>query len=249
MRAFIYESLGHDYDVILAVNGEEALAKTREFLPELIISDLVMPVKNGIEFCTAVKQDISINHIPFILTTAMSSAETQLESAEYGADIYFPKPFSMKLLQLTIKNIMETRGRIKERYSKDIYAETRELVHNNNEKQFIDSLISIIEANIDNTDLEIDWITRQVGISRTSLYTKVKSITGQTLGEFILMLRLKQAAKILATEEVTASETMYKVGIQSQSYFIKAFKKQFGKTPFAFQQEHRKGCLNRDSGM
>jgi signal transduction histidine kinase/DNA-binding response OmpR family regulator len=249
MRAFIYESLGHDYDVILAVNGEEALAKTREFLPELIISDLVMPVKNGIEFCTAVKQDISINHIPFILTTAMSSAETQLESAEYGADIYFPKPFSMKLLQLTIRNIMETRGRIKERYSKDIYAETRELVHNNNEKQFIDSLISIIEANIDNTDLEIDWITRQVGISRTSLYAKVKSITGQTLGEFILMLRLKQAAKILATEEVTASETMYKVGIQSQSYFIKAFKKQFGKTPFAFQQEHRKGCLNRDSGM
>lgn len=243
MRAFIYDSLVEDYNIVLAVNGEEALAKTKEFLPELIISDLVMPVRNGIEFCTDVKQDISTNHIPFILITAMSSPETQLESAAYGADIYFPKPFSMKLLQLTIRNIIETRVRIKERYSKDIYAETRELVHNNNEKKFIDVLITIIEENIDNTDLEIDWITRQVGINRTNLYTKVKSITGQTLGEFILMLRLKRAAKILATEEVTASETMYKVGIQSQSYFIKSFKKEFGKTPFAFQQEHKKGLL------
>ncbi|MEO5999213.1 MAG: helix-turn-helix transcriptional regulator, partial [Chitinophagaceae bacterium] len=90
----------------------------------------------------------------------------------------------------------------------------------------------------------IDWITRQVGISRSNLYTKIKSITGKTMGEFILMLRLKKAAKILATEEVTALETMYKVGIQSQSYFIKSFKKEFGKTPFAFQQEHKKGLLS-----
>lgn len=241
MRAFIHDSLVDDYEIILAVNGEEALEKTRKFLPELIISDLVMPKKNGIEFCTDVKKEVSINHIPFILITAMPSAETQLESAEYGADIYFPKPFSMKLLQVTVKNIIEARIRIKERYSKDVYAETRDLVQNNDEKKFIDSLITIIEENLDNADLEIDWITRQMGISRTNLYNKIKSITGQTLGEFILMLRLKKAAKILATEDVTALETMYKVGIQSQSYFIKSFKKEFGKTPFAFQQEHKRG--------
>ena len=245
MRTFIYDSLADDYEIILAVNGADAFEKTKEFLPELIISDLVMPVKNGIEFCMDVKKELSINHIPFILITAMSSAEIQLESAEYGADIYFPKPFSMKLLQVTVRNIIEARARIKERYSKDVFAETRELVHNTNEKIFIDSLITIIEENIDNTDLEIDWITRRVGISRSNLYTKIKSITGQTLGEFILMLRLKKAAKILATEDVTALQTMYKVGIRSQSYFIKSFKKEFGKTPFAFQQEHKKDLLSQ----
>ncbi len=245
MRAFIYDSLADDYEIVLAVNGAEALEKTKEFLPELIVSDLLMPVKNGIEFCVDVKRDLSINHIPFILITALTSAETQLESAEYGADIYFPKPFSMKLLQVTIRNVIEARTRIKERYSKDVFAETRELVHNTNEKMFIDSLITIIEDNIDNTDLEIDWITRQVGISRSNLYTKIKSITGQTLGEFILMLRLKKAAKILVTEDVTALQTMYKVGIQSQSYFIKSFKKEFGKTPFAFQQEYKKDLLSQ----
>lgn len=166
--------------------------------------------------------------------------DTHLEGLECGADIYFPKPFSLRLLQVTIKNLFEKLDKIKAKYSQDVFADARELVNNDRDKEFLDELISIIEQNMEDEELDVEMICKKIGMSRTKLYGKVKAVTGQAIGEFTRVLRLKKAAKILVSEDVPILEVMYRVGIQSQSYFTKAFKKEFGKTPSQFVTEFSK---------
>jgi signal transduction histidine kinase/DNA-binding response OmpR family regulator/sugar lactone lactonase YvrE len=240
MRRFLVESLGSEYETFEAENGFEGLNKTREYFPDLIISDLMMPDMDGNEFCKAVRSDINICHTPFILITAKSSFDSHLKGVECGADIYFPKPFSLRLLQVTIRNLFEQRDKLKAKYNQDVFAEARELVTTNRDKEFLDELIGIIEKNIENEELDVDMICKKIGMSRTKLYGKVKGVTGQPIGEFIRVLRLKQAAKILVAEDVAIQEVMFRVGIQSQSYFTKAFKKEFGKTPSQFVSSYNK---------
>ncbi|HLP37673.1 hybrid sensor histidine kinase/response regulator transcription factor [Lacibacter sp.] len=237
MRRFLSDSLGNDYEVLEAGDGAEGLKKAKEFFPDLIISDLMMPEMDGNELCAAVRSDIDISHIPFILITAKSSVDTHLEGLESGADIYFPKPFSLRLLQVTIRNLFEQRDKLKAKYNQDVFAEARELVNSDRDKEFLDELIGIIESNMEDEELDVDMICRKIGMSRTKLYGKVKGVTGQPIGEFIRLLRLKRAAKILVSEDISVQEVMFKVGIQSQSYFTKSFKKEFGKTPSQFVAE------------
>jgi signal transduction histidine kinase/ligand-binding sensor domain-containing protein/DNA-binding response OmpR family regulator len=234
MRKFLADSLGSDYEVLEAGNGTEGLKMAKEFFPDLIISDLMMPEMDGNELCAAVRNDLDISHIPFVLITAKSSADTHLEGLEMGADIYFPKPFSLRLLQITIRNLFDQRDKLKAKYSQDVFAEARELVNTDRDKEFLNDLISIIEQNMEDEELDVDMICRKIGMSRTKLYGKVKGVTGQAIGEFIRVLRLKRAAKILVSEDVPIQEVMFRVGIQSQSYFTKSFKKEFGKTPSQF---------------
>lgn len=237
MRRFLSDSLGSDYEIIEAGDGAEGLVKAKELFPDLIISDLMMPEMDGNELCTAVRRDIDISHIPFILITAKSSVDVHLEGLESGADIYFPKPFSLRLLQVTIRNLFEQRDKLKAKYNQDVFAEARELVNTDRDKEFLDELIGIIEGNMEDEELDVDMICRKIGMSRTKLYGKVKGVTGQPIGEFIRLLRLKRAAKILVSEDISVQEVMFRVGIQSQSYFTKSFKKEFGKTPSQFVAE------------
>lgn len=234
MRRFLSDSLGSDYEIIEAGDGAEGLTKAKELFPDLIISDLMMPEMDGNELCAAVRRDIDISHIPFILITAKSSVDVHLEGLESGADIYFPKPFSLRLLQVTIRNLFEQRDKLKAKYNQDVFAEARELVNTDRDKEFLDELIGIIEGNMEDEELDVDMICRKIGMSRTKLYGKVKGVTGQPIGEFIRLLRLKRAAKILVSEDISVQEVMFRVGIQSQSYFTKSFKKEFGKTPSQF---------------
>lgn len=240
MRKFLVNSLSDEYDVIEAGDGRQGLKMANEYFPDLIISDLMMPEMDGNELCKAIRSDVNTSHISFVLITANSSLDTHLEGIECGADIYFPKPFSLRLLQVTIKNLFEKLDRIKSKYNQDVFADARELVNNDRDKEFLDGLILIIEQNMEDEELDVEMICRKIGMSRTKLYGKVKAVTGQAIGEFTRVLRLKKAAKILVSEDVPILEVMYRVGIQSQSYFTKAFKKEFGKTPSQFVAEFSK---------
>ncbi|MFL9482826.1 two-component regulator propeller domain-containing protein [Chitinophagaceae bacterium LWZ2-11] len=240
LRNYLKENLSPLYQISEASDGGEGFEKTLDVFPDLIISDVMMPIVNGIDFCRQVKQDIATSHIPFIMLTAKDALEAKLEGVGSGADFYFAKPFSMELLLLTIRNVFEQRKKLKERYSKDYHIEAKELVHSEKDKIFIENLLTVIESQLVNPELDVDFVCSEIGMSKTKLYQKLKSISGQSIGEFIRTIRLRKAAEIMTKEDVPLSDVMYRIGIQTQSYFTKAFKKEFGKTPSQFLQELKK---------
>ncbi len=239
LRHFIKESLSPFYHISEADNGNKGLIKAKDESPDLIISDVMMPVMDGIEFCRMIKNDIETSHIAFIMLTAKGSIEATIEGVESGADTYFSKPIRVELLLATIRNIFEQKNKLKERYFNNYHAEARELVHSTKDKQFMDKLINVINNELINPDLDVDYICQEIGMSRTKLYQKIKSISGQSIVEFVRSFRLKTALQIMTHEDVALSEVMYRVGIQTQSHFTKAFKKEFGKTPTQYLQDIR----------
>ena len=240
LRHFLKENLSPYYQVMEAADGNEGLAKAREISPGLIISDVIMPGMNGFDFCRAVKEDIDTSHIPFLMLTARSALTAQVEGMDAGADYYFAKPLNMELLLLTIRNRFDQDRKLKERYTRDSHAEAMELVHSEKDKEFMTRLLRIIDSQLVNPDFDIEYLCQEMGMSRTKLYQKVKSISQQSIGDFIRTIRLKKAVQIMTHEDTTLTEVMYRIGIQTQSYFTKAFKKEFGKTPTQFMQEMRK---------
>jgi signal transduction histidine kinase/ligand-binding sensor domain-containing protein/DNA-binding response OmpR family regulator len=240
LRSFLRESLSPQYQITEAIDGGSGLAMAKEEYPDVIISDVMMPGMDGTTFCKLAKEDIETSHIPFLMLTAKDALESRLEGMESGADFYFAKPLSIQLLKLTIRNILTQKQKLKERYFQDHHAEAKELVHSKKDKEFIAQLIAIIESHLTNPDMNIDYICTQIGMSRTKLYQKIKNITGQPIGEFIRTIRLKKAIQIMTHQDVPLTEVMYSVGIQTQSYFTKAFKKEFGKTPSQFLRDLHK---------
>jgi ligand-binding sensor domain-containing protein/signal transduction histidine kinase/DNA-binding response OmpR family regulator len=240
LRHFIKETLADGYEVIEADNGKEGFELAKEISPGLIISDVIMSGMNGFDLCRAVKQDIDTSHIPVIILTARTAMSSQVEGLDAGADYYFAKPLNMELLQLTIRNRFDQDRKLKERYSRDSHVEAMELVHSEKDKEFMTRLLQIIDAQLSNPDFEIGYLCQEMGMSRTRLYEKIKSISRQSIGDFIRTIRLKKAVQIMTHEDVSLTEVMVRIGIQTQSYFTKAFKKEFGKTPTQFIQEIRK---------
>jgi AraC-like DNA-binding protein len=192
---------------------------------------------DGIEFCRFVKDDFETSHIPFILLTAKDAQESRLQGAKSGADYYFSKPVSTEILLQTIKNQLNQQQKIKDRYLKDYQVEVRDLVHSTKDKEFMDRLLKIIENKLEEPELNIDYVSREIGVSKSKLYKKIKDITGQSSNEFIRTIRLKKSIEIMTNEDVSVTEVMYRVGISSHSYFTTAFKKEFGLTPSKFQQK------------
>ncbi len=237
LRSFLKESLEQQYKIIEAADGKEAMEKTLEHFPDLIISDIMMPVMDGIEYCRLVKTTIETAHIPFILLTAKDGLESRIEGTETGTDHYFSKPLSIDLLQLTIRNILAQKEKLREHYRKDQHAEVKELAHSSRDKQFMEELLAIIENNLSKPEMDIDFVCTEIGMSRTKLYNKIKSITGQPIGDFIRTIRLRKAAALMTQGELSLTDIMYSVGIQTQSYFSKAFKQEFGKTPTQYLKE------------
>ncbi|MEZ4992708.1 MAG: response regulator [Saprospiraceae bacterium] len=237
LRDFIRDTFEKEFHVIEAGDGKEGLALARKEPPDLIISDVMMPKMDGITLCEIIKNDEVLNHIPFILLTAKSSVENKLKGVESGADYYFTKPVNIRMLQATIQNIIHSRSKLRELYVKNAFSKAREMAVNEKEKSFMENLVQIVEDNIENNDFDVDQLCREIGMSRTKLYNKVKNITGKSVGELIRSLRLKRAAQLLASEDVSVIQVMFRVGIQSQSYFAKAFKKEFNKTPSQFVKE------------
>jgi signal transduction histidine kinase/ligand-binding sensor domain-containing protein/DNA-binding response OmpR family regulator len=237
LRNFLKDSIGKKYRIAEAANGRDGLELAKSTHPDLIISDIMMPVMNGVDLCRQVKDDVEISDIPFLMLTAKESLQSKIEGTDSGADHYFTKPISINLLEKTIDNIFKQKEKLKEKYRRDHYSEVKDIVQNSKDKDFLQELINVIETHISSPEMDINYICTQIGMSRTSLYHKIKSITGQSIGEFIRSIRLKKAAQLLTEEDISITEAMYNVGIQTQSYFTKAFKAEFGKTPSQFLKE------------
>lgn len=240
LRQFLKDSLSQYYKVIEAGDGNAALELAKSASPNLIISDVIMPGMNGIDLCRSVKQEAETKHIPFVMLTARTTLTSQIEGLDSGADYYFAKPLNMDLLLLTIRNIFNQGTKLKQRYGREHQIEALELVHSEKDKEFMQQLLQIIESQLVNPEFDIEYLCGKMGMSRTRLYQKIKSISGQSIGDFVRTIRLNKAKEIMTGEDVSLTEVMYRIGIQTQSYFTKAFKKEFGKTPTQFMQDLEK---------
>ncbi|MDP4194978.1 MAG: ATP-binding protein [Bacteroidota bacterium] len=234
MRLFIKSDLSKDYEVMEAIDGIDGFEKTLSFGPDLIISDIMMPQMDGIALCKKLKQDERTCHISVILLTARSARENMLEGLETGADDYLGKPFDIEELKLRVHNIIETRRKIREKFSNMLNLEPENIPITPVDKKLIEKAISIIEEHMDDENFSVESFADIIGMHRVSLYNKIKSLTNLSPREFFTMIRLKRAAQLLRESGMTITEIAYQVGFKDPSHFSKLFKKQFGASPKEF---------------
>ena len=236
LRAFLRQSLEKFYHIYEAEDGNAAVKIAADKLPDMVISDVMMPGMNGIELCKLIKENFETSHIPFMILSAKDALDTKIEGMESGADYYFAKPLSIDLLLLTVHNIFEQGHKLKLKYTNDYLTEATELVHSEKDKSFMNKLLELIENNIQDPDLDVDFLCNNLYISRTKLYQKIKGISDQSVGEFIRTIRLKKAIQIMTHEDVALNEVADRIGLQSHAYFSRVFRKEFGKSPSQFMQ-------------
>ena len=231
VRTYLGNELCMDYQIIDAANGQEGLEQAMDAMPDLIISDVMMPVMNGIEFCEKVKNDERTSHIPVILLTARSGEDNVIRGLETGADDYVSKPFNIVLLKARIRNLIENRIRLRNRFKHEIDIQPSEITVNQIDKQFIERALKLVEDNMSNFDYTPDEFIENMNMSKTQLYKKLKSITGLSVSIFIRSIRLKRATLIMRQEKYPISEIAYMVGFNDPAYFTKCFREYFNESP------------------
>ncbi|MGY6649686.1 two-component regulator propeller domain-containing protein [Wenyingzhuangia sp. IMCC45574] len=231
IRLFIKQSLQNEYNILEAENGAQGLEIAQKEIPNMIISDYVMPEMNGVEFCKKCKETSETSHIPFILLTAKTSKENEQKGLESGADDYITKPFNLEALQLKIKNIISKRTHLRKRFNQEIILKPEEVTVTSADELFLQDAMEIVEKNMMNTEFSVEMLVKEMNVSRSNLYLKLKEITGLSSSEFIRSIRLKRAVQLLETSDLSVKEIMYMTGFNSPSYFAKCFKKQFNMTP------------------
>jgi len=240
LRKLIAGFLLSYYDVVEASNGMVASNLINNMEIDLIISDIMMPLKDGIGLCYEVKNDMNTSYIPFIMLTAKTGQESKLEGVESGADIYLEKPVNFDILLQVIRNIFKQQESLKEYYAKHYFTDSGEVPANRQHNAFLKKLYDLLDANIDSPELDVNYIASELSMSKSKLYAKLKSVTGKSLVEIVLNYRLRKAARIMIEEDLSIREVIMQVGIESQSYFTRVFKKEFGETPAAFAAKNRK---------
>jgi signal transduction histidine kinase/ligand-binding sensor domain-containing protein/DNA-binding response OmpR family regulator len=231
LRAYIAIELRNHYHVIEAKDGKEALELAQRKCPDLIISDILMPNKTGIELCRALKSDIKTSHIPFILLTAKATVEDQIAGIDTGADVYITKPFSIRYLLTHVRNLIDSRQKLYSLYSHDVYLLPAKATSNEIDRAFLQRAIDYILEHIQDTQLGVDSMAELFNLSKVQVYRKIKALTGKTAVEFIRTVRLKKALELMETKKFTLSEIAYQSGFNSASYFTRSFKEEYGKAP------------------
>lgn len=231
IRSMIGRQLSGDYQVMKAKDGQEGLAMAIAEIPDLIVSDVIMPGLNGFQLCHAIKNDARTSHIPVVLLTALSEKEKKLEGLSQGADAYVSKPFSREELTLTIFNLLAHREKLRRCFLKEYSLEHFSAKLNPIDQDFLEKINATIAEKLSDSQLGVDYLTRAVGISRTQLFRKLKSLTGMSASEYIRDYRLRKAYHLLHEEDLTISEVIHATGFNSRSYFYDSFKKKFGTVP------------------
>ena len=231
IRTYLRSVLSEKYNVSEAANGKAGLELARKIVPDIVLSDIMMPVMDGLAFCQQLKTDKAISHIPVILLTARSLDEQRAEGYEHGADAYLSKPFSLRLLLSRIDNLIESRKKLNQTWSKGVEDDEIGNISNEIDKSFLKQLRKIIQENLANSDLSVEQIGDEIGLSRVQLYRKVKALTGYSPVEIVRKARLTRARHLLQTTERTVSEVAYAVGFSTPSYFSKCYKDEFGESP------------------
>lgn len=240
LQELMFESLEEHYTIILAKNGADGFDNAVAHTPDLIISDIMMPVMSGTEMCQRIKTDSRTSHIPVILLTSRTTEEHRIEGYESGADDYISKPFNMVLLYARIKNLIDIRKALRKTFRKEIYTKSSETLAKPIDASFLDKVIEIIEKNLENSAFDVEALSKEAGLSSRHLLNKLQNLTDHTPVELIRTLRLKRAEQLLLTKKLTIAEIAYDVGFSDPNYFSKCFAKQFGKTPKEYIESKHK---------
>ena len=239
MRDFVADRLRHHYAVDTACNGLDALEVLKEKNIDLVLSDIMMPGMDGLELCRHIKEDIELSHIPVILLTAKNDLDSKVTGLQVGADAYIEKPFAFKYLVAQITSIFENRRRSMNAFMRKPFVPTQTLGMSKADQQLMDRIVQVIEQHIDDTNFGVEMLAELVCMSRSSLHRKIKAISDNSPTDFIRMVRLKKASELISENNYRVGEVGYLVGINSPSYFIKLFQKQFGMTPKEFEKQQR----------
>ena len=239
MRQFIRYILSDNYNLIEAENGEEGFEVAKKHLPDVVISDVMMPKTDGFDLCQLLKTNVATNHIPVILLTAYALDEQKQVGFESGADAYISKPFNVKLLKTRVRKLIENRKKIRESFSNFLLNETKQETLGKVEQQFITDFTQYVENSIANPELNIDEIADALGLSRSNLYRKIKSLTDYSPNELIRTIRVKYAKQLLNSKAKSISEVAYEVGFSSPSYFAKCFKDFYNESPTEYLERIR----------
>ncbi len=240
IRDYLTEALSENYDITGCENGKKGLAAVLKQMPDLVISDIMMPEMDGTTLCSKIKTNNATSHIPVVLLTAKSREEDQLEGLEMGADAYIVKPFNMDILRRTIDNLIHSHHTLQLKFGRNDQLE--ELVDDikvkSPDEKLLERVMQAINHNLNNADLNVDKIADEVGISRVHLHRKMKELTGQTPHDFIRNIRMKKAASLLASADMNVSEVMYACGFSNAASFSTVFKKMYGMSPREYMNEH-----------
>lgn len=239
IRAYLTELFSSRYYVQEAENGRVALDRAIEMMPDLVVSDVMMPVMDGITFCHELKTDMRISHIPVILLTARTLPESVVEGFETGADEYLTKPFHEQILLARVKNILENRQELRKRIRQEMILNPRELDLNTQDDLFLTKLVRFIEDHLADPEFNIVQMASEMAMSHSNLYKKVKALTGLTVIGFIKDFRLKQAARLLVRGELNITEISYQVGYSERRHFTLDFKKKFNLTPTEYAAKYK----------
>ncbi len=239
LKKFVSQILSDSYRIITAEDGREGLQKARLYLPDMIISDVLMPNMNGVEFCRELKNDINTSHIPVIMLTALTSSKNKVEGLSSGADAYIEKPFDGKVLMAQMESIFKARERMQKKYSTSLAGNLLNEVPETLDQKLILKAIRYVEENITNENLDIENLAGFLNMSRSSLHRKLKALTNKSASDFIRTIRLERAARLMKEGHNNIDEVSVMVGFNSHSYFTRAFKDHFAKTPSEFLSAHQ----------
>jgi len=239
-RFYLKDNLSQTYHILEARNGKEGLQLALKYLPDLIVSDIMMPEMDGIELCKKIKSNATVSHTPIILLTARTSEEQKMQGFEIGADDYITKPFNFEILQSRIKNLIHQREIFHKDFRRQIEVKATDIKITSMDEKLIQNAIKFVEDRISDADFSVEDLSRELGMSRVHLYKKLLSLTGKAPLEFIRTIRLQRAAQLLEKSQLTISEVAYKVGFNSPKYFAKYFKDEFGMLPSAYVQSKKK---------
>lgn len=238
MREYLVNYFEPHYHILEAPDGKTGLELVHKNMPDLVISDVMMPNMDGITFCSTLKSDILAAHIPVILLTARSLPEYEMEGLKIGADDYITKPFNIDLLGLKVKNQILNRIRLQEKFRLKVAVSPTEIDVQSPDEKLIQKILQYVEDNISDTDLKIDTVCESIGLSRAQLYRKMKALTGYSMADMIREVRLKRAQQLLRDKKFNISEITYMVGFSDTDYFRKAFKAKFGQSPTEYARQY-----------
>ncbi|MCR9249591.1 MAG: tetratricopeptide repeat protein [bacterium] len=234
LRKYMTDHLSKNNNVISAANGKEGFSKAVSEVPDLIISDVMMPEMDGIELTNAVRSNDATSHIPTILLTARDDQETKNVGFQSGIDQYMSKPFDLDELETRVNGLIKQRDILKEKYASEIYLKPTDIEINDSEGAFIQKALLIVEENISDDQFSVEQFQKELGMSRMQLHRKLKALTNQSASEFIRTIRLERAAQLLANNQCNVAEAAYQVGFAHLSYFAKCFKEKYGVSPSSY---------------
>ncbi|PCH71369.1 MAG: hypothetical protein COC06_01670 [Bacteroidales bacterium] len=234
LRDYIVDILSEKYKMFEVENGTAGFELAVKFLPDLIVSDVMMPGLNGFELCRKIKSDLKTSHIPVVLLTALSSVEKNITGLEAGADAYISKPFDPFYFEITIQSLLKSREMLKEKFSKGLAMEPVDMTKSSADHTFLEKTIQVVEKAINDSEFGIEAFCANMDVNQAQLYRKLKTLTGLSINEFIRNLRLKKGAELLLKGEMNINEVAFEVGFNDPNYFSKCFLKQYNQTPSDF---------------